>query len=61
MDGLEATRLIRQKDDKVPIIVLTAYAVRSLKKDAAEAGCTDILTKPASAKQINATIRKYMK
>ncbi|MDO5571314.1 MAG: response regulator [Bacteroidales bacterium] len=61
MDGLEATRIIRQKSDSVPIIILTAYAVRSLKKEASEAGCTDILTKPASAKQINATIRKFMK
>lgn len=61
MDGLEATRRIRQISSTVPVVVLTAYAVRSLKKEAAEAGCTDILTKPTTAKQINAVIRKHMK
>lgn len=61
MDGIEATRCIREISKEVPIVVLTAYAVRSLRKDAAEAGCTDMLTKPTSTKQINATIRKYLK
>ncbi|MEG1585848.1 MAG: response regulator [Bacteroidales bacterium] len=61
MDGIEATRRIRELSKNVPIIVLTAYAVRSLRKDAAEAGCTDMLTKPTTSKQINATIRKYMR
>lgn len=61
MDGIEATRQIRAISSTVPIVVLTAYAVRSLRKDAAEAGCTDMLTKPTSSKQINATIRKYLK
>lgn len=61
MDGIEATRHIREISKDVPIVVLTAYAVRSLRKDAAEAGCTDMLTKPTSTKQINATIRKYLK
>lgn len=61
MDGIEATRQIREISKEVPIVVLTAYAVRSLRKEAAEAGCTDMLTKPTSTKQINATIRKYLK
>ncbi|MEG0948103.1 MAG: response regulator [Bacteroidales bacterium] len=61
MDGIEATRRIREISQEVPIVVLTAYAVRSLRKDASEAGCTDMLTKPTSTKQINATIRKYLK
>ncbi len=61
MDGLEATRQIRQLSADVPIIILTAYAVRSLKKEASDAGCTDILTKPTTSKQINATIKKYLK
>ena len=58
MDGIEATRRIRQLSADVPIIILTAYAVRSLKKEASDAGCTDILTTPTTSKQINATIKK---
>ncbi|MGL4292314.1 MAG: response regulator [Bacteroidales bacterium] len=61
MDGIEATRRIREISKNVPIVVLTAYAVRSLRKEATEAGCTDMLTKPTSSKQINATIRKYLR
>lgn len=61
MDGLEATREIRKRSADVPIVVLTAYAVRSLKKEAADAGCSDMLTKPTTTKQINAMIRKHMK
>ena len=60
MDGIEATKLIREIDSNVPIIVLTAYAVRSLKKQASEAGCTDLLTKPSTSRQINAVIKKHL-
>ena len=61
MDGIEATKLIRNMSADVPIVILTAYAVRSLRKDAQEAGCSELLTKPTTAKQINAVIRKYLK
>ncbi len=61
MDGIEATKLIRNISTEVPIVILTAYAVRSLRKDAQEAGCSELLTKPTTAKQINAVIRKYLK
>ncbi len=60
MDGIEATRQIRAVDPVVPIVVLTAYAVRSLKKQASEAGCTDLLTKPSTTRQINSTIKKHL-
>ncbi len=61
MDGIEATKLIRNMSADVPIVILTAYAVRSLRKDAQEAGCSELLTKPTTAKQINSVIRKYLR
>ncbi len=61
MDGIEATKLIRNMSPNVPIVILTAYAVRSLRKEAQVAGCSELLTKPTTVKQINAVIRKYLK
>ncbi len=61
MDGIEATKLIRNMSTEVPIVILTAYAVRSLRKEAQVAGCNELLTKPTTVKQINAVIRKYLK
>ncbi len=52
MDGLEATRLIRQEDRKVPIVALTAYAYADDKKKAEEEGCNAFLTKPIDRKQL---------
>ena len=61
LDGIEATRAIRKLSPTVPIVMLTAYAVRSLRRDAADAGANEMLTKPTTPKKINATLRKYLK
>ena len=60
LDGIEATKRIRKISPDIPIVILTAYAVRSLKKQAADAGCTELLTKPCTSKQINACIKKHI-
>lgn len=52
MDGLEATRIIRQEDKNIPIIALTAFAFESDKAEAFAAGCNDFLTKPVSIEQL---------
>jgi PAS domain S-box-containing protein len=51
MDGLEATRAIRQWEEKtrarpIPILALTAHAVGEGAGRSREAGCTEHLTKP---------------
>ncbi len=61
MDGITATREIRKMSKTVPIVMLTAYAVRSLRRDVAEAGANEMLTKPTTPRKINAILRKYMK
>ena len=52
MEGLEATRRIREFNAKVPIIALTANAFDSDKGSAIEAGCNAFLAKPLSKKQL---------
>ncbi len=46
MNGLEATKLIRQFDTETPIVALTANAFHSDRCLAYEAGCTDFVPKP---------------
>lgn len=56
MDGLTATRLIRQEDENVPIIALTAFAYNEDRENARNAGCTDFITKPLNPKSLKESI-----
>lgn len=49
MDGLEATRQIKEMLPNLPIIALTANAFDSDRIQAMEAGCDAFLSKPVSA------------
>jgi len=60
MDGLEATRIIKQTQPNMPIIALTANAFESDRDQAFEAGCDDFLSKPVNAEVCLATIAKYI-
>jgi PAS domain S-box-containing protein len=56
MDGLEATRKIREFNKKIPIIAQTAFALQGDREKALEAGCNDYLTKPVKAEELRAKI-----
>lgn len=60
MDGLTATQEIRKLDTSIPIIVVSAFAFDSDKQEAAEAGCTDYLTKPVEPYLLKETLKKYL-
>ena len=60
MDGLEATRIIREISREIPIIALTAFAFDDDRVKALEAGCNDYLTNPLSAPLLKETIVKYL-
>ena len=61
MDGMEATRLIREFNVEIPIIALTANAFEDDKRIAYEAGVNDFLTKPVNRVALAQTIEKYCK
>lgn len=62
MDGLEATRQIRSDPDcqHIPIIALTALAMRGDADRCRQAGANDYLSKPVKLKQLIAVIEQYL-
>ena len=60
MDGLEATKAIKEKQPDLPIVALTANAFDSERQLAFEAGCVDFLSKPVSSDLCLNTIRKIL-
>lgn len=63
MDGFTATREIR-KDPKykdLPIIALTAHAMKEHRERTIEAGCSDYLSKPVNREKLGETLKKYIK
>lgn len=62
MDGLEATRRLRADPDfrTVPIIALTALAMRGDRERCLAAGATDYLSKPVSLKKLVQMIEEYL-
>jgi PAS domain S-box-containing protein len=60
MDGLEATKRIREFNKTVPIITLTAYAFDQDRKDSLAAGSNDFITKPLRKDELLAKVEKYI-
>ena len=60
MDGLEATKAIKEKHPDLPIVALTANAFDSDRQLAIAAGCDDFLSKPVSSEKCLATIAKFL-
>ncbi|MEG1511779.1 MAG: response regulator [Bacteroidales bacterium] len=59
MDGITATRIIREKDKIIPIIAVTAYAFDTDKQIALDAGCNSYIVKPIDPKILIAEIERY--
>lgn len=60
MDGLEATKLIKERNPEMPVIALTANAFESDRQMAIEAGCVEFLTKPISSQRCLAAIAQFV-
>jgi PAS domain S-box-containing protein len=61
MDGLEATRHIRQFNENIPIIAQTAYTLAGDKEKALQAGCTDYIAKPIIRSELVRMLNKHIK
>lgn len=62
MDGLEATRVIRadEKLKSIPIVGLSAHAMKHDKDAALSAGCNDYQTKPIDEEALLQTIHRLL-
>lgn len=62
MDGLEATGVLKQdpttKD--VPVIAMTAHAMKGDKEKAVAAGCDGYITKPIDTREFPKTVARFI-
>jgi len=63
IDGWECTRRLKAdpKTKAIPIIALTAHAMRGDEERALAAGCDGYLAKPISPKKVVEEVKRYLK
>ncbi|MGN0283087.1 MAG: hybrid sensor histidine kinase/response regulator [Prevotella sp.] len=59
MDGIDATRIIKEVNPYVPVLALSAYALADTKRLATEAGCDDFIAKPFRVEELLNIMEKY--
>ena len=60
MDGLEATRRIRQQGLTLPVLAMTAGVLSTERDNCLQAGMDDFIAKPVVQAQMLATIERYL-
>lgn len=62
MDGLEATRRLKENAStaKIPILAITAHAMRGDEERILAAGCEGYISKPINTRELAATVRNYL-
>jgi CheY-like chemotaxis protein len=65
MDGLEATRLVRQtstgvRNPDIPVVAMTAHAMKGDRERCLEAGMNDYLSKPINRAELAAVIERWL-
>ena len=61
MNGLDATRIIKEVDPDIPVIALSAYAFDENIREAKAAGCDEFMAKPFRVEDLLDMVRKYVK
>ena len=63
MNGVQVTKELRKLPQyaAIPIIAVTAFAMRGDKENFIEAGCTDYISKPFSRDELVSLIKKYLR
>lgn len=63
LDGFTATRILKEDaiTRDIPVVALTAYAMRGDAERALEAGCNGYITKPIDAREFPKTVANFLK
>jgi two-component system cell cycle response regulator DivK len=62
IDGYEVTRRLKNQDEfkDIPIVALTAHAMRGDREKALAAGCEGYISKPINVRQLPEQIKSYL-
>ena len=60
MNGLDATRIIKEVSHNTPIVALSAYAFDENIREARAAGCDEFMAKPFRVESLIEMVRKYV-
>lgn len=60
MNGLDATRIIKEVNADTPVVALSAYAFEENIRDAKNAGCDEFMAKPFKVENLIEMVRKYL-
>lgn len=61
MNGLDATRIIKEVNHDIPVIALSAYAFDENIREAKAAGCDEFMAKPFRVEDLLDMVGKYVK
>ena len=60
MNGIEATRTLRQHGHQLPIVALTANVMKKHRDAFHEAGCSDFLSKPINRSELFSVLKQHL-
>ena len=60
MNGLDATRIIKEVSSSTPVVALSAYAFEENIREARSAGCDEFMAKPFKVENLIEVVRKYL-
>ena len=61
MNGLDATRIIKEVNHDIPVVALSAYAFDENIREAKAAGCNEFMAKPFRVEDLLDIVQKYIK
>ncbi|HPR73365.1 MAG TPA: response regulator [Bacteroidales bacterium] len=60
VNGIECIRILRKDRNKVPVLMITAYASEQSKTESFLAGCNEYILKPVYPEKIVEMLEKYL-
>ena len=59
-NGIDATRIVKERYPRIPVIIVTAYASREIREKSFMAGCDAYLTKPILPHTLLKTVGEFI-